>query len=342
MVLPARRIPEENAVSHNGPQEALQARAALASVPAMPGVPGSELHSGTPFLLVDYGVRHSLGWQDNRQSGPGFVVTRTSRFGRIRVAERFPLTEQGWADAWRALVACDADAAVAAAARLTQRERRSRAAAALKELDAESLCLLQPAAFNGGSGEVPLTNGQPYDLRFLRDRVTVCTPRTAQAVFEVPYRDIETVDVSGSSPAMSSGELLAVILILGLIGAVLGLLVLGLLGLFLGALVFGLLGAVIGSAWTRIETVVRIRGRDAELYFLTREKRRDALRIELSEPLRAIGKARVGDAGDPAEPAGPEAGTIPDQLAKLAALLQQGLLTRDEFEHLKARLIAQS
>jgi hypothetical protein len=328
-------------VSQDGPQEASQVGTASASVPAMPRVPESDLYPGTPFLLVDYGVRNGLGWQDNRTSGPSFVLTRTSRFGRVKVTERFPFTEQGWADAWRALVACDADAAAAAAARLARREGRSRAAAALKELDAGSLCLLRPAVFNGGSGEIPLSKGQPYDLRFLRDRVTVCPPRTPRVIFEMPYRELETVDVSGSNPAMSSGELLALILILGLIGAVLGLLVLGVLGLFLGAIVFALLGAVVGSAWTRIETIVRIRGRDAEAYFLNIEKRQDALRIELSEPLRAIGKARAGDAGDPAEPADPEAGSIPDQLAKLAALLQQGLLTRDEFEHLKAKLIAQ-
>ena len=33
---------------------------------------------------------------------------------------------------------------------------------------------------------------------------------------------------------------------------------------------------------------------------------------------------------------------IPDQLSKLASLLQQGMITRDEFEHLKAKLIAKS
>ena len=33
--------------------------------------------------------------------------------------------------------------------------------------------------------------------------------------------------------------------------------------------------------------------------------------------------------------------SIPDQVSRLASLLQQGLITREEFEHLKARLIAQ-
>ena len=38
--------------------------------------------------------------------------------------------------------------------------------------------------------------------------------------------------------------------------------------------------------------------------------------------------------------AGSAEGTIADQLAKLAGLLQQGLLTREEFDRLKARLIS--
>ena len=187
---------------------------------------------------------------------------------------------------------------------------------------------------------MPLTRGQVYELRFLRDRVCVCPPRTTQVLFEMSYRDVGDVDVSGSNPAWSSGELLALILILGLIGAMLGFLVLGLLGLFLGTVVFGLLGGVIGSGWTRIETIVRIRGRDAEAYFLNNAERPDALRIELSEPLMAIGKAGVAD---PA-PSWPtlRPGPSPDQLVKLAALLREGLLTRDEYEHLKARLIAAS
>jgi hypothetical protein len=34
--------------------------------------------------------------------------------------------------------------------------------------------------------------------------------------------------------------------------------------------------------------------------------------------------------------------SLTDQLGKLASLLQQDLITRDEFEHLKAKVIAQS
>jgi hypothetical protein len=98
----------------------------------------------------------------------------------------------------------------------------------------------------------------------------------------------------------------------------------------------------VGASSSRIEAIIRLRGRDAEFYFLHTEKRPDALRIELSEPLRPIENAHAAQAGDSDEPEDLEPLSIPDQLSKLASLLQQDLITRDEFDHLKAKLIAKS
>ncbi len=331
-------------MSHDGSQQAPQADAGqLPSIPAMPSVPRYELYRGRPHLLLESGLRHSIGWQDDRKAGPSFVVVRLPRLPPLKVAERFPLTEQGWASAWRALTGLDASAAAAIAARLAALEPTRRAAAALAALDAKSLRCLRRVTFTGGSGEVKLATGQAYDLRFLGDRIMVGPPGSANAIVEVPYPDVETVEVSGPGQVSKPpGEVLAVILALGVVGALLGLVVLGLLGLLLGAVVFGLVGALIGAASTKIETIVRIRGRDAEFYFLHGEKRPDALRIELSEPLRAIENARAAQAGGLDEPAELASESIPDQLSKLGSLLHHGLITSDEFEHLKAKLIAQS
>jgi len=68
----------------------------------------------------------------------------------------------------------------------------------------------------------------------------------------------------------------------------------------------------------------------------------DALRIELSVPLKAIRDAHPGHDGDPASTEREPQDSITDQLTRLAAMLDEGLLTRDEFEHLKARIIAQA
>jgi Short C-terminal domain len=312
------------------------------SIPAMPSVPRGELYRGMPFLLLDVGgLRHSLGWQDHRKAGPSFVVARLSRLGTINVKGRFPLTEQGWANAWRALSGRDASAAAAVAAVLLKREAAGRKSAALAALDAESLVCLRRLKYNGGSGGVPLAKGQAYDLRFLGDRIMVSPPGLAEAIVELPYRDIETLEVGGPGRVdKPTGEVLAVTLAVGLLGAVLGLFVLGLLGFFLGALIFGLVGALVGAGAAKTETIVRIRGESAALYFVHTERRPEALRMQLSEPLRAIRIARGVQAGDADELAKLGSGSISDQLSKLASLLQQDLITRDEFEQLKARLIA--
>ena len=327
-------------MSHDGPQEARQNGLDLSSTPAMPSVPRSEVYRGRPRLILDSGVRHSLGWQDDRKAGPSFVVTRSSSV-RVKVAERFPLTETGWANAWQALVRCDPGAAEAVAAVLAKQEAVGRAAAAMTSLNSRSLCVLRSVTFSGGSGSVPLAKGQFCDLRFLNDSVMVSARHSAQALLEMPYQDVESVDVSGSGSNRSGSELLVVMLVLGLLGGLLGLLFLGLPGFFLGALIFGVIGAIAGSAWTKIETTVRLRGRDAELFFLDTRKRPDPLRIELSEALRAIVRAHATQTGEPQESADVASESIPDQLSRLASLLQQGLITREEFEHLKARLIAQ-
>jgi len=310
------------------------------AIPAMPSVPPGNIYRGTPDLLVGYGVRYSLGWQDHRKAGPSFVMARLRWSGTV-VKARFPLTEQGWESAWRALSSADPAAAVAVADKLAVRAERDSALAALDALDSESLCDLRRVTFKGGSGGLPLSNGQAYELRFLGDRSTVSLPRRLTPVVTIPYRDVDAVEVSGSGKASKPvGELLIWVLGLGLLGAILGVIILGVVGLLLGAVLFGLIGAIAGSASTRVESIVRIRTCDADLYFVSIEKEPDALRIELSAALAAIQAAR-GTMSDRAEaPAEPPSGSIPDQLGKLASLLEDGTITQDEFEQVKARLIA--
>lgn len=80
--------------------------------------PGT-LPRGSPHLIVDGGQRYTLGWQDSRTDGPCFVVARLG-FMRDKVLDRFPLTADGWAQAWAALVGLDAGAAQAVAERVQE------------------------------------------------------------------------------------------------------------------------------------------------------------------------------------------------------------------------------
>jgi hypothetical protein len=328
----------------NDSHEANLADAGLSpSIPAMPTVPRDELSRHSPYLLRDSGVRHSIGWQDDRKAGPSFVVARISRMDSIKVTERFPLTEKGWADAWQVFSGRDASAATVIAGRLAAWAGRAHAAAVRATLDAESLCYLRWVTFNGGSGAVQLAKGSGYDVRFLADRLMVCSPGAVDPIIEVAYTDVETVEITGSGrDGNSTGNMLAWMFALGLLGALLGLFILGLLGLLLGGLLFGAVGAAVGASAAKIATTVRIRVKDAELYFLSTDKRVDAVRIAMSGPLRAIEGAHAGHLGDADESANKAPESVPDRLTQLASLLQQGLITHEEFEHLKAKLIAES
>jgi Short C-terminal domain len=298
------------------------------------------LYRGSPELLVSYDVHYSLGWQDHRKAGPSFVLVQLRWFGRP-VKARFPLTEQGWENAWKALSSADPSAAIAIAAKLARQAERENAAAALAALEQASLCHLPRVTFKGGSGGAALAKDRVYVLRFLGDQLTVSLNRQLNALLSIPYRDVDSVEVNGPGKVGKQlSELLVLILGLALVGALLGLFVLGLPGLLLGAVLFGLIGAAVGSASTRVESIVRIRAADADLYFLNTEKDPDALGIELAAARTAINTAR-GAPGDDTEGAAVQpSASVPDQLGKLASLLEQGTITRDEFDHLKAKLIA--
>jgi Short C-terminal domain len=304
--------------------------------PPMPAVPASELYRGSPRLLREAGGRHSIGWQDHRSAGPRFVVVRMGRLGGIKVLSRFPLTPDGWESAWHTLAGLDADAATAISSTLAARAEQRR----LAELDSGSV-RLRSMTYDGGSGGAPLTPGQAYDLRFSDDRLTICLPYSRTAVTEVAYHDVDAAEVDRSGRGRSGAETVAVVLAVALGGALLGLVILGLLGLFLGAMLFALIaGAAMASANTT-SAILRLRGPDSEFFFSKAGQDSDALRIQLSQPLMTIASARAAWLPPPAEPAPPPQGSIPEQLTKLAALLADGLLSREEFEQLKARIIAQ-
>jgi hypothetical protein len=312
----------------------------LPSVPAMPSVAPHQLYRGTPYIVLD-GPRHSAGWQDDRKAGPGFVVTTRSALGSIKVVQRFPLSEQGWADGWQLLSRLDASAAAQVAARLAELAAGERSKDALAAAAARSSCYLPSVSFDGASDAGLLAKRQRYDLRFQDDRILICTPNSAHVVVELPYGDVEDVEVSGAARQPASSMLLW-ISGLGLLGAFFGFLFHRTAsGLLVGAVVLGLVGGLLAALTSTEETIVRIRGRDAELQFREKFRRAHEVRRELSEPLTAIRKANAG-LHEPSEPAETTSDSVADQLSKLASLLQQELITRDEFEHLKARLIADS
>jgi hypothetical protein len=192
--------------------------------------------------------------------------------------------------------------------------------------DARPLAFLQDVAYLGGY--VPVTAisvGQRYDVAFLEDRLLIAACHQAEALAALPYSEIEDIEIGGPGLVRSGG------------------------GFFGGG--FGVTGAVEGMAIasvlnaltsrTSIQTVVRIQGTNCELFLLDTWETPGHLRIQMSHALGVIQAARppgvagAKDHGLPTRSASPV-----EELAKLADMVDRGLLTRKEFDLMKARLLA--
>lgn len=94
------------------------------------------------------------------------------------------------------------------------------------------------------------------------------------------------------------------------------------------------MAGVLNALTTRssIVTVLRIQARTCELFLLHDKSTPEQLRMELSRALAAIRAARPSSAA-------PASASPIAELAKLAEMLQSGLITRDEFDQFKARLL---
>src|SRR5947207_13670108 len=133
-------------------------------VPAAPAVKPEELWFGVPMVLVD-GGRYTIGWQfwPENKGGPSYVTVRRSALGTLKVVERYPLTDGGWAQAWKALTSLGAATAEKVLPVLAQRRAADSRFRAQKELDARSLAFLPEVIFAGGYfPQAPLAPGQVY------------------------------------------------------------------------------------------------------------------------------------------------------------------------------------
>lgn len=90
-------------------------------VPALPVIRDAEKYvSRLPFALGD-GLPRTVGWVWKSADHPSFVSLARGRMGGYKVLEHFPLTEDGWAQAWSSLARADPAAASKVAAVLTER-----------------------------------------------------------------------------------------------------------------------------------------------------------------------------------------------------------------------------
>jgi hypothetical protein len=306
----------------------------VAAVPAMPVILPSEQVPGSPYPLVE-GLNPTIGWnfRPPAKGGPVFALMRRTGLGTLKVVDTFPLNDDGWASAWQSLVRQDPAAAPQVLARLQARQaeaerRRAREADSreVSELDARALVSLREVAYLGG--HVPGSAIRPserYDVRFLDDRLVVSACRQAEVLTDVPYGQVEDVEIGGPGLVKTGG---------GFVGGGFG---------ARGAIEGMAIAAVLNSLTTRtsITTIVRIQGTGCELFLLHTRLTPEQLRIAMSHPLGAIRSARAAEVAGGIQRQAPAGSRSPvEELAKLADMLEKGLLTREEFDLMKGELLS--
>jgi hypothetical protein len=304
-----------------------------AGMPAMPVILPNERVPGALHPLLD-GISPTLGWEFRppAKGGPAFVIVRRTGLGSLKVVDSFPLTEHGWARAWRSLVRQNPAAVPQILARLGAREAditrlRTRDADSREaaELEARALVSLREVAYLGGHiPEAAITPGRLYDVLFLEDRLVVIAYRQAKVLAEVPYSHVEDVEIGGPGLVKTGG---------GFAGGGFGV---------SGAVEGMAIAAVLNTLTTRtsVKTIVRIQGTSCELFLLHTKFTPEQLRIAMSRPLGAIRSARATQAPGGGTQHAPVAAPSPVQeLTKLADMLEKGLLTREEFDMMKAKLL---
>jgi hypothetical protein len=146
-------------------------------------------------------------------------------------------------------------------------------------------------------------------MRFAEDRLLVFASYRADVLAEVPYSQIEDVEIGGPGLVKSGG---------GFTGG----------GFGLGGAIEGMaIAAVLNAMTTRtsITTIMRIQGTGCELFLLHSRLTPDRLRIELSRTLGVIRAARAGEAAARPIPEGRPLSPSPvEELAKLANMLEKG------------------
>jgi Short C-terminal domain len=194
----------------------------------------------------------------------------------------------------------------------------------VSEPDARPLVTLLDVAYLGGY--VPVTTifaGQRYDVSFLEDRLLIVARRRAAVLAVLPYSEVEDVDIGGPGLVRTGG---------GFVGGGFGV-----TGAIEGMAVASVLNGL--TSRTSIKTVVRIQGTNCELFLLHTRVTPDQLRMQLSHPLAVIRTTRVAGPGAVQYGAPTRSASPVEELAKLADMLEKGLLTREEFDLMKAKLL---
>lgn len=314
----------------------------------MPEMPTSDIVGIVQVVALDGESDLGIGYKYRtaRKGGATFVVFRDGWFGKKIISGCHPATEEGWRAVWREFVAINPKAAGTVQEVLYRMAETRRKKTARKErhraLEQKTLALVAGAVFLGGYTPcADLTKNSSYDLRFLEDNLGIFSLYGTKARGELPYSSFSIVQIGGPglvtsvSPLVAPAEKVA--------GAAIRFAQPNSNENLLAA-ESSAVSAVLKAAGTRskIQTVLFIQTVDSELFFLSAETEPDQLRINLSRGLGRIREVLGSTAVDQQAKQNKDFSSAISELDKAVALLDRGLLTREEFQQLKSRLIADS
>lgn len=267
-----------------------------------------------------------------KKGGPAFAVYRRSSWDNYKIVSKlYPPTEKGWVKAWREYETINPEGA-----------ERIRRVLAPQRKSGNVLAFLGSVTFLGGyTPKADLEERSSYDLKFMSNRLAILFPGGVHSEGELDYGDFIDMQVAGPGLIKSVNPLVGPIEKVAnfAVGAIQPGVNSNLLAAENGA-ISAALNTV--AARTKIKTVLFMQTVDSELFFLCTRIEPDGLRIHLSP---AFGRIRetLSTAAIPGQnDVDPNNQSLISELDKAAALLDRGLITREEFDQLKARLIAGS
>lgn len=184
----------------------------------------------------------------------------------------------------------------------------------LSVLAADAVAVVRGCRVLGGHG-LPPEVGQSWNLIFKEAELLVVRD---EVIAQVPYADIMAIEIGGPGAQRHGGGFFGGGF--GVAGAAEGMLVASALNLL--------------TTHTTINTVLCLKTKSAELFLHISSQTPDALRMFLSPVFTILRRQQLAQA------AGQDVGEDRvDRLAKLAGLLEKDLITREEFDRLKADLM---
>jgi len=283
------------------------------------------------FAQVD---KVAFGWsQENGKQEAQFHIQKVGSVRGWAVVESWPLTEQGWVDAWAFMLTKHPELSAKVSATVGHEQRRSFVAAhgaamrEAREQQGELGALVNCVLLGGYGVEDGAGAGDRVDLRFTREQIWLTKHRGNMPYLRVDYADARALEFEGG--VVRSGG--------GWVGGGFGI-----LGAAEGVAMASLLNAL--TAKTTVQTSVRFEAATAELFLFTDSATPKALEMRFAE-IRA--KVRAGAAGaaatapslTPALPPAARDGDWSERLLRLGEMHEKGLLTAQEFAAAKAKLL---